>query len=117
MALTMLKIHHQYFSDRTEAVAEIQDNQLHVMEFDVPSVDNSVHWHRFDATLYLLEGTLSLTEGATGEVHRVTVGDKVMLPEGTLHAERSEGYTVLLGSSIPAEQFDNPVDLPPEALP
>lgn len=113
----MFEIHHQYFSDASEATAEIQGNQLHLMEFEVPAVDNSVHWHRFDATLYLLAGALDLTDGSTGKVHHVTVGDKVMLPEGTLHAERSEGYTVLLGSSIPPEQFDNPVDLPPEALP
>lgn len=113
----MLKIQHQYFSDRADASAEIQANKLHLLEFEVPRVSNDVHWHRFDATLYMLAGKLHLTDGATGEVHEVTVGDKVLLPEGTLHAEQSDGYTVLLGSSIAPDQFDDPVDIPARVKP
>ena len=36
---------------RQEAEAEIRDEGLHEMVFEVPAVDNEPHWHDFDAYL------------------------------------------------------------------
>ena len=108
----MITLEPDHFSSTEDAQAELARSELFAMEFVVPAVASAVHWHRFDAVLYLLEGELQLTDAAADKVLRVTPGCRVTIPEGTLHAERSEGYRVLLGSSIPADQFDDPVDLP-----
>ena len=111
----MITLEPNHFASAADAEAELASSELFAMEFAVPAVASAVHWHRFDAVLYLLEGELQLTDASADKVLRVTPGCKVTIPQGTLHAELSDGYRVLLGSSIPAEQFDDPVDLAPDA--
>jgi mannose-6-phosphate isomerase-like protein (cupin superfamily) len=110
----MIEVQENYFTEQKTAEREIDASTLHKAEFAVPAVDGKAHWHRFDACLYLLEGTLHLTDVAAEKVLEIRPGCKVYIPEGTLHAERSAGYRVLLGASVPPDQFGNPVDIPPE---
>ncbi len=102
---------------RQDAETEIRDAGLHEMIFDVPAVDNEPHWHDFDARLYLLEGTLHLRDVKAGVVHECAPGMRIDVPARTVHAERSEGYTVLLGSTKDPATFDENLNRPPETLP
>ena len=109
----MIEVQDNYFTSQAVAEEEIDTSALHKSEFTVPPVDGAMHWHRFDAYLYLLDGVLHLTDADAGAVLEIRPGSKVLIPQGTLHAERSDGYRVLLGSSVPPEQFGDPVDIPP----
>lgn len=109
----MIDVQENYFPNQQAAEQEIDASGLHKTEFTVPAMAGDAHWHRFDACLYLLDGVLHLTDVAAGKVLEVRSGCKVWIPEGTLHAERSDGYRVLLGSSVAPEQFGDPVDIPP----
>lgn len=89
----------------------------HVLELDVPPVDNSAHWHHFDAQFYLTAGSLRITDVASGEVLHCEAGTRVSVPARVLHAEYSpEGYSILLGTSVPPEDYGDPVNRLPEEL-
>ena len=101
---------------RQDAEAEIRDQGLHEMVFEVPAVDNEPHWHDFDAYLYILEGTLQLRDVAAGVIHECSPGMRIDVPAKTVHAEKSDGYTVLLGSTRDPATFDENLNRPPETL-
>ncbi len=112
----MIEVIENHFDNEEAAAREIDASTLYKTEFTVPQVAGAAHWHRFDALLYLLEGVLHLTDVATGKVLNIRPGYRVSIPAGTLHAERSDGYRVLLGSSVPPEDFGDPVDIAPSEL-
>lgn len=89
---------------------------MHVMKLDVPAVENDPHWHHFDAEFYILSGSLQLTDVASGRVLDAPARSKVTVPARTLHAERSAGYSIVLGTSVTAEEFGDPVNRPAETL-
>ncbi len=100
-----------------DASRDLASLDLHAMELDIPPVDNSSHWHSFDAVFYLLDGELHLTDVASGKVHHLSRGARVSVPARTLHSEMSAGgYRLLLGTSRPPETFEDPVNLSPEDL-
>ena len=89
---------------------------MHVMKLDVPAVENDPHWHHFDAEFYILSGSLQLTDVASGRVLDAPARSKVTVPARTLHAERSAGYSIVLGTSVTAEEFGDPVNRPAGTL-
>jgi len=89
---------------------------MHVMRLEVPAVENDSHWHHFDAEFYILSGALRLTDVESGQVLEASVGSKVTVPARTLHAESSAGYSILLGTSVAAEEFGDPVNRPADTL-
>ena len=103
--------------DEAAALSALRDQGLHTMALDVEPVNNDSHWHHFDAEFHILSGTLALTDASTGEVHQCEAGSRIRVPARTLHAETSrDGYQIALGTSVPAEEFGDPVNLPPQAL-
>ena len=104
------------FRSEQEAWRLLQDAGMHTTKLEVPPDDNDLHWHHFDAVFYVLSGHLELTDGASGQVLQCAPGSRVALPARTLHAERSDGYTIVLGTSVPPEQFGDPVNRPAAEL-
>ena len=103
--------------DATAVEQDMQARQLHTMQLDVPPVDNAAHWHSFDAEFLVVSGHLSLTDVRRQHVHECPPGTRVYVPARSLHAETSDqGYSIVLGTSVPPEEFGDPVDRPPESL-
>lgn len=97
--------------------ADMQSRQLYTMQLDVPPVNNAAHWHSFDAEFLVVAGHLSLTDAGSQRVHECPPGTRVWVPAESLHAEQSDqGYAIVLGTSVPPEEFGDPVDRPPETL-
>lgn len=111
-------VKHNALESYQVAQTELADKYMFCTELDVPPVANAPHWHSFDAEFYILEGDLVLTDGATGQPLSCTRGSRVTVPSQTLHQESSRsGYRILLGTSVPPEQFGDPVDRPAATLP
>jgi len=103
--------------DEQTALSALRDQGLHVMALDVAPVDNESHWHHFDSEFHILSGTLALTDTTSGQVYHCKAGSRVVVPARALHAETShDGYRIALGTSVAAEAFGDPVNLPPQAL-
>lgn len=98
-----------------EATAELQAKGLHTMTLEVDPVQNTPHWHHFDAQFHILSGDLEFRDVAGDVRHACSAGSLVCIPSGLLHAEHSkQGYSIVLGTSVPAEEFGDPVNLPPQ---
>lgn len=89
----------------------------HTLNLDVPPVQNQDHWHQFDAVFYILEGDLTVRDANSGREFACGPGSRISVPARALHREHSSaGYRIVLGTSVPAAEFGDPVDLPPELL-
>ncbi len=110
-------IEHDALRDVAGAEQALAAQRLHTLQIDVPPVQNTAHWHSFDAEFYVLAGHLTLTDVENQVVHDCPAGTRVVVPARTLHAESSTGgYTIVLGTSVPPAEFGDPVDRPPETL-
>lgn len=109
-----IAIHHNTTLSEEEAARQLQAKGLHTMTLGVDPVQNTAHWHHFDAEFHILTGDLEFTDVSTGDLHSCKAGSLVCIPSGSLHSERSQqGYRIVLGTSVPAEEFGDPVNLPP----
>jgi mannose-6-phosphate isomerase-like protein (cupin superfamily) len=99
------------------ANAALKNKYVFTTELDVPPVDNAPHWHSFDAEFYILSGELTLTDCASGQQFVCSSGDRITVPARSIHSELStSGYRILLGTSVPPDQFGDPVERPAATL-
>ena len=106
------------YESSDQALAAFAANGLHTMSLDVPPVENNSHWHHFDSEFHITTGYLTLTDVGSGAELKCGPGSTVRVPAKALHAELSQtGYSIVLGTSVPPEEFGDPVDLAPETLP
>jgi quercetin dioxygenase-like cupin family protein len=112
-----IRITHNAFRTSAEADAGVARAGLIRMELEVPPVENTAHWHDFHAELYVLDGDLYFTDVAEGKIHTCRAGTKIVVPRRSLHAELSRGgYHIIFGTSVPPEEFGEPVNRTPEML-
>lgn len=105
------------FDSFEAASASFSKRGLHLLELSVPPVSNDPHWHSFDAEFYILDGELELVDVASGKTLHCAPGSWVKVPARAVHAERSAGgYRIVLGTSVPATEFGEPVDRDPATL-
>jgi quercetin dioxygenase-like cupin family protein len=64
---------------------------------DAPGADYAPHSHDHDESLWVIEGEIVF--GAGGEEYRLAPGDRLMLPQGTVHTARAgrAGARYLIG--------------------
>lgn len=102
-------------ADRLER--DLAADGWHTLRLDVPPVYNQAHWHHFDSVFYILEGSLTLHDTEQGQAFSCEAGSRVSVGARALHREASAtGYRIVLGTSVPATEFGDPVDLPPALL-
>ena len=110
-----IAIYHNTKLSEEEATQDLLGKGLHTMVLEVEPVQNTSHWHHFDAQFHILAGDLEFTDVASDVRHACSAGSLVCVPAGLLHAEYSQqGYSIVLGTSVPAEEFGDPVNLPPK---
>ncbi len=68
-----------------------------------------LHWHSEDVHVYVMKGETYFLDGASGKKYPVMVGDKVIVPARTLHAEGdfTGGIIYLIGipEALAADRF------------
>ena len=100
------------FEDEAQAYAEIEAMGYHAMAFDFPAEKNELHWHDFDSGVYVTGGELTLS--AEGEGGSVTCqrGAKIVATAGVVHREQTQGYSAIVGFSVPLESLTQPINKP-----
>jgi len=113
-----ITVEHKYFEKEDEAVSEIQAAGLHMAKDDLaPSEGTPLHWHDADIHVYITEGVFRFQDPATGEVHECVAGTKFRIPPRTLHIEEAHnGYSAIIGLSVPPDQIGEDFIRPPEQL-
>ena len=114
--MNKIVVHPNHFSSEEQVFDELEINGLHIVEMDVPAVDNEPHWHDFSTWIYILRGELNITDSAQDKTFKATAGCRVDVPERVLHCEQSGGYQIIAGmSEMPSDPAN--VDRPPSELP
>ncbi|MBM3660190.1 MAG: hypothetical protein FJW95_11925 [Actinobacteria bacterium] len=103
-----------------EALAQVEALGFHGLAFDdAHDVDETLHWHEFDAVVWVISGAGSFAD-EHGEVTTMAPGCHLRAPAGWLH--RSLAGTrarVVIGTDRPSEVWTSPInkdpaDRPPE---
>ncbi len=83
-----LDIRKNFFETKNDVLEDIRRTGFWPTTFvSNESPELPVHWHEEEVHGYVLEGETYLVDGETGERLPFGVGDKLVLPAGTLHAE------------------------------
>ena len=93
-----LDIKKDFFKTKDDVLADLRETGFWPTTFVSPeSPELPLHWHEAEVHGYVLEGETYLVDGETGEHQRFGVGDKLVLPRGTVHAEgKVEGRMVYI---------------------
>jgi quercetin dioxygenase-like cupin family protein len=73
--------------------------------------EEDLHWHDFDAVVFVLEGTAS-AEFADGSIEEASVGSKIEAPAGIVHRTVGSSYRAVLGLSVDPAELTQPVNKP-----
>ncbi|MBM35770.1 MAG: hypothetical protein VX963_06705 [Actinomycetota bacterium] len=100
-----------------EALSEAQNMGLHAFAFDTEvSEDSELHWHEFNATIWLVAGEASFAT-EDGTVFHAKPGCRLSAPAGWLHQELvSPSHRLVIGTDIATENWTQPVDKPAAEL-
>ncbi len=83
-----LDIRKNFFESKDDVLADLKETGFWPTTFvSNESPELPVHWHDEDVHGYVLEGETYLVDGESGDHLPFGVGDKLVLPKGTLHAE------------------------------
>lgn len=101
-----------------DALALVADLGYHALAFDLANdEDEPLHWHEFDSVSWVIEGTGAFSD-ADGNVTQVSPGCRLDAPAGWLHRNLAgPPVRVVLGTSLPGEQWTSPIDKDPADRP
>lgn len=102
----------QHFEDEAQAYTEIEAMGYHAVALDFAKEESPFHWHDFDSVLHITGGEVTLTlEGAESGVS-CQRGATIVASVGMVHKEQTEGYSAIIGFSVPVAELTQPVNKP-----
>ena len=99
-----------HFTTKEQALAEIASVGWHAIEMTF-SAEDALHWHDFDAVVYVLKGTAS-AEFEDGTVEHSQVGCRVAAPAGIVHRNVGPDWHGIIAFAVPPYKLTQPVDKP-----
>ncbi|TNE36419.1 MAG: hypothetical protein EP347_11185 [Alphaproteobacteria bacterium] len=99
-----------------EAIAEATAAGLHPVTIEVPADKNDFHWHDFNSTAYLLEGSVVVTEQVSGKTYTVNAGDKFEAAARVIHREDHQGFKAVFAFDQDPATLKMPIDRSPAEL-
>jgi len=102
------------FIDEADAYTQCEAAGYVAMKFDFPAEENEFHWHDFDSLTFITGGELTVFDVDSGESRTCSSGTKLVGRKGVVHREKSEGYSAIIGFSVPVAELTQPVN---KALP
>lgn len=98
-----LEVKLNHFTQREQAIAEIEADGLRLVETDVPAerLIATAHSHPHRVDIYILDGIFELHDPDTGITHKLERGSKTIVRANALHAEHSPaGFRAAFGLSV-----------------
>jgi len=112
MAYTLTEGH---FSTEDEARSEIEARGWRAITIDLDAAESDLHWHDFDAVLYVLDGTVTITFD-DGRVMQCGAGARVDTPAGIVHYDSTTAYSAVIGLAVAPDEMTRPINKTPESL-
>ncbi len=94
-----------------EALKQVEAMGFHGLAFDdVHAQDETLHWHEFDAVVWVISGTGAFAD-EHGNVTRVEPGCRGRTPAGWLHRSLAGTQTrTVIGTNLPADVWTTPLN-------
>ena len=104
------------FSTEDEAIALAEAAGLTPLTLDLePSgID---HWHDFGASVYVLDGSVTVTDVASGSSYVLTAGCSIRATPGAVHREEGAPYRAVVAFESDPATLTMPVDKSPADAP
>jgi len=99
-----------HFKTREQALAEIARVGWHGLERTF-SAEDELHWHDFDAVVYVLKGTAS-AEFEDATVEHASAGCRVAAPAGIAHRNVGAAWHGIIAFPVHPSQLTQPVNKP-----
>jgi mannose-6-phosphate isomerase-like protein (cupin superfamily) len=99
-----------HFTTREQALEEIDSVGWHAFE-NIFSAEEKLHWHDFNAVVYVLKGTAS-TEFEDGTVEHASAGCRVAAPAGVVHRNVGADWHGIVAFPLHPFQLTQPVNKP-----
>jgi quercetin dioxygenase-like cupin family protein len=104
-----------HFTTDDEARAEIEARGWRAITIDLDASEPALHWHDFDAVLYVLDGSVTI-EFDDGSVMQCGAGARVDTPAGVVHHDSSTSYRAVIGLAVTPDEMTRPINKAPESL-
>ena len=104
-----------YCSAPQVAFAEIAACGWHAVEYSVPAEETELHWHDYDAVVFVLDG-ISRTVFADGSVMEGGPGARIDQPSRVLHRSGHSAFKAAFGFSVSMEVMSRPISEPASDL-
>lgn len=100
------------------ALTEVEAMGLHGLAVDeVVEQDEELHWHEYDFVAVVISGSGSFAD-EHGAVTRTSAGCRLRAPAGWLHRTLAgTDQRIVLGASLPGEQWTAPLNKDPADRP
>jgi mannose-6-phosphate isomerase-like protein (cupin superfamily) len=111
MTFTLTEAH---FATEGEATAEIEARGWRAFTYDNEPMETELHWHDFDAVLYVLDGSVRI-EFEDGTSMECGAGARVDTPAGVVHRDSNTAYRAVIGLAVDPTEMTHPINKPPES--
>jgi quercetin dioxygenase-like cupin family protein len=100
------------FTTEDEAMALAEAAGFVPMAFDLePSGED--HWHDFGAKVYVVEGSVKITDVDSGSSYELTSGCTIHADPGAVHREEGDPYRAVVAFDCDPATLTMPVDKAP----
>jgi mannose-6-phosphate isomerase-like protein (cupin superfamily) len=101
-----------HFSSEADAMARAEEAGLFPLALDFePSGED--HWHDFGATVYVIEGSVKITDVASGSSFEVAAGCSITAEPGAVHREEGLPYRAVVALDRDPTTLTMPIDKSP----
>ena len=104
------------FSSEEGAIGLAEKEGLVPVAVDLePSGEN--HWHDFGATVYIVDGSVKITDVESGASFELNAGCSIKAEPGGVHREEGAPYRAVVGFDCDPATLTMPIDKPPVDAP
>ena len=114
-----MRVIHNFFTSKSEVLADIDKLDFWPTVYVSDRMEElPLHWHDVDNCGYVMEGK-SYVLNENGERVELSVGDKLVIPAGAIHAEGevTERMVYIVGLGVDENLFDKLTLLDPAESP
>ena len=97
-----VQIYKHFFDTREEVFDDLKKTGFWPTTFvSKPSPPLEVHWHKLEVQAYVMEGRTWFLDEESGVRQDIAIGDKIVIPARTLHAEGETTENVIYIIGLP----------------
>ena len=104
------------FSNEEEAIALAEAEGRFPMALDLESSGDD-HWHDFGATVYIIDGSVKITDVDSGSSFELQAGCSIRADEGAVHREEGAPYRAVVALDRDPASLTMPIDKSPADRP